>query len=87
MTGLRYDDRVNQEEIFGPVVCLEKFKEEEEAIQWANSVPYGLCASLWTTNLHRAHRVARELDVGTVWVNCWLLVRCALTLVSCGVRV
>jgi aminomuconate-semialdehyde/2-hydroxymuconate-6-semialdehyde dehydrogenase len=65
--------RVNQEEIFGPVVTVTPFHTEEEVIRHANATPYGLSASLWTQNVSRAHRVAEQLDCGTVWVNCWLL--------------
>ncbi len=65
--------RVNQEEIFGPVVTITPFYQEEEVIRHANSVAFGLSAALWTNNLARAHRVAEQLDSGTVWINCWLL--------------
>ncbi len=65
--------RVNQEEIFGPVVTVTPFDTEEEVIRHANDTPYGLSASLWTQNVSRAHRVAEHLDCGTVWVNCWLV--------------
>jgi aminomuconate-semialdehyde/2-hydroxymuconate-6-semialdehyde dehydrogenase len=73
ITGLGPDCRVNQEEIFGPVVTVAPFDREEEAVGWANGTPYGLSATLWTRDLARAHRVAERLDAGTVWVNCWLL--------------
>ena len=62
-----------QEEIFGPVVTITPFTEEAEAVAWANGTRYGLSASVWTHDLRRAHRVAKALDAGTVWVNCWLL--------------
>ena len=65
--------RVNQEEIFGPVVTVTPFRSEDEVIRWANDTPYGLSASLWTRDLSRAHRVAEKLETGTAWVNCWLL--------------
>ncbi len=65
--------RVNQEEIFGPVVTIAPFRTEDEVIRHANATPFGLSASLWTQNLGRAHRVAEQLECGTVWVNCWLL--------------
>ncbi|MFN8276990.1 MAG: aldehyde dehydrogenase [Chitinophagales bacterium] len=71
--GLLPDCRTQQEEIFGPVVTLTPFDSEEEAIKMANGVPYGLSASVWTTNLNRAHRVAEELESGIVWINCWLV--------------
>jgi aminomuconate-semialdehyde/2-hydroxymuconate-6-semialdehyde dehydrogenase len=73
IAGLDAACRVNQEEIFGPVVTVIPFKHEDEVVSAANSVEYGLSASLWTESLSRAHRVAERLDVGTVWVNCWLL--------------
>ncbi len=73
VVGLAPSCRVNQEEIFGPVVSVLPFRDEDEAVAVANGTPYGLSASLWTTNLARAHRVADRLDCGTVWVNCWML--------------
>lgn len=71
--GLSHDCRTNQEEIFGPVVSLMPFDTEEEALSYANSVRYGLSATVWTENLSRAHRVSAALESGIVWVNCWLL--------------
>ncbi|MBI2380676.1 MAG: aldehyde dehydrogenase [Gammaproteobacteria bacterium] len=71
--GLPFDCRVNQEEIFGPVATLMPFDSEEEVLGMANSVRYGLAASVWTENLSRAHRVAKRLEAGVVWLNCWLL--------------
>jgi len=65
--------RVNQEEIFGPVVTIAPFRTEEEVVNFANASPFGLSASLWTRDLERAHRVAERLECGTVWVNCWLV--------------
>jgi aminomuconate-semialdehyde/2-hydroxymuconate-6-semialdehyde dehydrogenase len=65
--------RVNQEEIFGPVVTITPFRNEEEVVGYANAAPFGLSASLWTRDLGRAHRVAEKLECGTVWINCWLL--------------
>jgi aminomuconate-semialdehyde/2-hydroxymuconate-6-semialdehyde dehydrogenase len=70
--GLDQNCRTNQEEIFGPVVTLDTFKTEEEALAKANSTTYGLAATVWTENLSRAHRVAEKLEAGIVWVNCWL---------------
>lgn len=65
--------RTNQEEIFGPVVTLTPFDTEEEALALANGTDYGLAATVWTTNLQTAHRVAARLHAGIIWVNCWLL--------------
>ncbi len=73
LAGLGAACRANQEEIFGPVASLMPFDDEEEAVSLANATPYGLCATVWTENLARAHRVAAKLEAGTVWVNCWLL--------------
>jgi aminomuconate-semialdehyde/2-hydroxymuconate-6-semialdehyde dehydrogenase len=71
--NLTHDCRTNQEEIFGPVVTVTPFDEEEEVLKYANSVEYGLSATVWTENLSRAHRVAERLESGIVWVNTWLL--------------
>jgi len=73
ITGLGPDCRVNQEEIFGPVVTVAPFDSDAEAVALANGVDYGLSATLWTQNLTRAHSLADRIDAGTVWVNCWLL--------------
>lgn len=67
------DCRTNQEEIFGPVVTLQAFDDEAEAVRIANGTPYGLSATVWTRDLNRAHRVAAQLHSGIVWVNCWML--------------
>ncbi|PVW17011.1 aldehyde dehydrogenase [Marixanthomonas spongiae] len=69
-----YDDqcRVNQEEIFGPVVTIMPFKTEAEALKMANGVQYGLSATLWTNNLDRTMRLSKQLQAGIVWVNTWL---------------
>lgn len=71
--GLPHDCRTNQEEIFGPVVTIMPFDTEEEVVAHANSVRYGLAATLWTENLSRAHRISAKLESGIVWVNCWML--------------
>jgi aminomuconate-semialdehyde/2-hydroxymuconate-6-semialdehyde dehydrogenase len=71
--NLAHDCRTNQEEIFGPVVTITPFEEESEVLNYANSVEYGLSATVWTENLSRAHRVAEKIESGIVWVNTWLL--------------
>lgn len=73
LEGLPFDCRTNQEEIFGPVITLTPFDSEEEVLEWANSTSYGLACTLWTENLTRAHRIAAQIQMGIVWVNCWLL--------------
>lgn len=70
--NLPYNCRTNTEEIFGPVVTLIPFKTEEDVLQMANAVQYGLSASVWTSDLKRAHRVAEKLECGIVWINSWL---------------
>jgi aminomuconate-semialdehyde/2-hydroxymuconate-6-semialdehyde dehydrogenase len=64
--------RLQQEEIFGPVVTIMPFKTEEEALALANDVPYGLSATVWTSNIDRSIRVSKALEAGIVWVNTWL---------------
>lgn len=71
--GLPYTCRTNQEEIFGPVVTLTPFDTEDEVLQYANSTPYGLSATVWTENLGKAQRISKNLDAGIIWVNCWLV--------------
>jgi aminomuconate-semialdehyde/2-hydroxymuconate-6-semialdehyde dehydrogenase len=71
--GLDMTCRTNTEEIFGPVVTLIPFENEEEALQLANATKYGLATSVWTTDLNKAHRVAAKIQSGIVWINCWLL--------------
>jgi aminomuconate-semialdehyde/2-hydroxymuconate-6-semialdehyde dehydrogenase len=73
ITGLSVSCRTNREEIFGPVVTITPFDTEDEVINHANDVEYGLSSSVWTQNLSRAHRVAERIHTGTVWVNCWLV--------------
>lgn len=67
------DCRVNQEEIFGPVVTIMPFKTEDEVLQMANKVKYGLSATLWTNNLKRTMRMSNQLQAGIVWVNTWMM--------------
>lgn len=71
--GLPYNCQTNMEEIFGPVVTIMPFETEEEVLQYANIVDYGLSATIHTQNLKRAHRVAEKIEAGIVWVNTWLL--------------
>lgn len=73
ITDLPVACRTNREEIFGPVVTITPFENEDEVIRYANDVDYGLSSSVWTQNLGRAHRVAEQIHTGTVWVNCWLV--------------
>lgn len=72
ITGLTEKCRTNQEEIFGPVVTIMPFRDEQHAIELSNGTPYGLSATIWTENLSRAHRVSAQIKSGIIWVNCWL---------------
>jgi aldehyde dehydrogenase (NAD+) len=74
VTGVRNDMPIAREEIFGPVLSVIPFTDEAEAIAIANDTPFGLAGGLWTNDLNRAHRVARAIEAGTVWVNAWLAV-------------
>jgi len=72
ISNLSPNTRVNQEEIFGPVVSLIPFESEKDAIDMNNDTVYGLSATIWTENIKKAHRVAENLEVGIVWINSWL---------------
>ena len=71
--GLNASCETNQQEIFGPVVTLQSFKTEAEALELANATDYGLAATIWTQDISKANRVAAKVESGIIWVNCWLL--------------
>jgi len=68
--GLRQDDEMVQTEIFGPVISVQTFSDEDKAVEWANGVPFGLASSVWTEDHGRAMRMSKRLDFGCVWINC-----------------
>ncbi|HEX5782306.1 MAG TPA: gamma-aminobutyraldehyde dehydrogenase [Solirubrobacteraceae bacterium] len=68
--GLRQDDEMIQNEIFGPVITVQQFDDEDKAVEWANGVPFALASSVWTQDHGRALRMSRRLDFGCVWINC-----------------
>ena len=69
IAGVQQDDELAQSEIFGPVITVQKFSDEAQAVKFANGVPYGLASSVWTTNHGRAMRMSKALDFGVVWIN------------------
>ena len=69
LSGLQQDDEQIQQEIFGPVITVQRFSDEGEALRWANGVEYGLASSVWTKDHARALRMSKRLDFGVVWIN------------------
>jgi aminomuconate-semialdehyde/2-hydroxymuconate-6-semialdehyde dehydrogenase len=72
-TGLASDSQTNQQEIFGPVVSIQPFEDEDQAVELANSTRYGLSASVWTRDISRGHRMADRVESGVIWINTWMV--------------
>nr|WP_092861052.1 aldehyde dehydrogenase family protein [Quadrisphaera sp. DSM 44207] len=69
MTGLRQDDEIAREEVFGPVITVQRVEDEAQAVRWADDSQYGLASSAWTRDHGRVMRMAKALDFGCVWIN------------------
>ncbi|MCZ7416250.1 MULTISPECIES: gamma-aminobutyraldehyde dehydrogenase [unclassified Streptomyces] len=69
VSGLKQDDEIVQNEVFGPVITVQRFSDDEQAVEWANGVEYALASSVWTSDHGRAMRLSRALDFGCVWIN------------------
>jgi aldehyde dehydrogenase (NAD+) len=74
VTDVKNSMRIAQEEVFGPILSVIKFRDEDEAVEIANDTRFGLAAAVWTQNIHRGHRVAHRLRAGTVWINAYRVV-------------
>ena len=72
-TDLAPDSQTNQQEIFGPVVSIQPFDDEDHAVELANGTRYGLSSSVWTSNIGRGHRMADRIQAGVVWINTWMV--------------